>query len=182
MACESYNCADEFGPHELTTCDEYPMGGVSGAVLFTCDSTLVDPTDGVEIQAEIDAGTAILINNIKANLPDASPVTVPSPVACQSDITSNYDRTFIIIDGHVNNTNIDNIYNPLTSGNNIGAILFYECDADRTTYINPTKGLTQTATRVVPDENTDNQKITATFNWRSKELSNIFAKPAGIFD
>lgn len=180
--CLSYNCDDQFGNHELTPCESYPMGGISGIVLFTCDTQLTDPESGTAIQAEIDAGRAVLINRVKANLPDASEVTVPSPVACEADITANYDNVLEVKDGHVNANNISVIYNVLRTGNSIGSILFYECDADRTTYINPPGGIKQSITRNVPEENTTNQLITATYRWRDRELSEIFAKPAGIFD
>jgi hypothetical protein len=64
MACVSY-CDSSLLDHNLVNCNEYKLGGVSAILVGACGTELVDPSDEVEVQALIDAGTAKLIEDIR---------------------------------------------------------------------------------------------------------------------
>ena len=77
--CINYNCADELGTQELLDCDGDNLGGASAVVFLACNHQLTDPSDGTEIQAEIDAGRAWLYKDVEIGIGKASAVKITPP-------------------------------------------------------------------------------------------------------
>jgi hypothetical protein len=92
MACVSY-CDTSLLEHDLVLCNEYKLGGVSAIIVGSCGTELVDPSDNVEVEALLNAGTARMISDIRFALPAGSPITVDSPIGCGTSIRINEDRT-----------------------------------------------------------------------------------------
>ena len=62
MGCASY-CESGLEAHDLVTCGEYKLGGVSAIIIGACGATLVDPTSPVGIMAYLcDSGKVIYID------------------------------------------------------------------------------------------------------------------------
>jgi hypothetical protein len=173
--CISY-CDEGLIPHELVNCDDFALGGGTQMILFDCGAEPADPTDGEDIQSKLDAGTAQRIQgNIKFTMPEASPITVDPVSGCSTEKTINYDRTLEMTDYNVTPNNVD-FYNLLLS-KRFGAILFLECDAQRTTFISPAGGIETQSNRLFPELNNELQSFSVVFSWRSKLMPTIHPIP-----
>jgi hypothetical protein len=179
MACISY-CAEGFLDHALIECDEYKLGGISQLIIGDCGTALADPSDGAEIQALLDAGTAKLIQNVRMSLPAGSPVTVDSPVGCGTTIRINEDRTATLFDANVLNGNVE-FYNDLNN-RKVAWLLLYLCDSDTVLYVNPPQAITASVSQIVPEQNNELQRFEGTFSWRDKNIPLQYNAPVGIFD
>jgi hypothetical protein len=174
--CLSY-CDEELLAHEIVNCDEFFAGGGTQMILFSCGSEPADPTDGAEINGLLASGNARKIaGNIKFTMPESSPITVDPTDGCSTEITINYDRTLEVIDYNVTADNVD-FYNDL-NGRRFGAALLLECDAQRTTFINPKGGITTAADRIFPETNGELQNFAVTYSWRSKSMPTIHELPS----
>lgn len=178
--CINYNCNDPLGLHLLNDCGDELQGGVKHAIILECDTQLTDPSNAVQVQAEIDAGRATLVKNIKVGMPAASPVKIASNVACSTDKLVTYDRTLTWMDGNINDNNITEFYNNLLAGQSKGGLIIYECGADQVTWIDDEVRFT--GSRIIPDSDNEFQRFECTVEWRNKYDSTIYSAPAGIFD
>ncbi len=176
--CLNYNCNDDLGDHIPVDCGEYPLGGIDAAIILACDHQVTDVSNGTQINAEIAAGRAWLVENIKVSIPDPSPITITNPVACRVDRLVNYDRSGTWQDANVNADNID-FYNILLSGQSFGGLILRECDENRVTFVD--SEVTFQGGRLIPDNNDNFQMFNATFNWREKTDADIFNEPANVF-
>jgi hypothetical protein len=178
--CIAY-CGNTLPDHSTVACEEYFKGGISAYVIFDCGSEPEDPTNGEAIQELINQGKAKLVAGVKIELPEGSEVTVDNPVGCGfPSITLTADRVANLTDGNVTAENVD-FYNALI-GKKAGAILMYECDADRVTFISPKGGIIFFGNRIAPPTNGELQTFTGQFRWREKTIAKIYDAPAGIFD
>lgn len=176
--CINYNCNDVLDTHVPVDCGDYPLGGISAAIILACNHQLLDPSNGTQVNAEIAAGRAWLVENIKVSIAEPSAVLVPNPVACRQDRLINYDRTGTWQDGNVNEDNVS-WYTTLFSGQSFGGVIFRECAESRITFIDDE--VTWTGGRLVPDSDNENQLFNGSFAWRSKVEPDIYAEPAGVF-
>jgi len=183
--CLDYNCEDSLGEHTLSTCSEELLGGVPSALLLSCDSQLTDASDASQINVEIAAGRAILVRNVKIALPEPSPITVDSNVACGTPVLVNYDRSMTIIDGNVNPANVT-FYNTLFAGKKLGGAVLFLCgttdsvDGEKVLWIS--SELKATGGLVIPDNNNAFMSFSGTFAWRKKTIGSLVDAPAGIFN
>jgi len=178
MGCASY-CESGLELHDLVSCGEYKLGGVSAIVIGSCASVLADPTSGEEILAAISSGDAVLVEDIRFALPAGSPITVDSPVGCGTTIRINEDRTATLYDANVTDQN-NAFYNSLNQ-QKVGWIMAYLCDSGKVIYIDPPVGITTSANFIIPEQNNELQRYEVTFSWREKNIPTQFAAPAGIF-
>lgn len=178
MECLNYNCNDTLDVHVPVDCGDYPLGGVDAAVILGCDHELIDPANGTQVNAEIAAGRAWLVENLRISITEPSPITIPNPVACRADKVINYDRSGTWQDANVNEDNID-WYTTLFSGQAFGGLILRECAADRVTWIDDP--LSWSGGRVIPDSENEVQMFAGTFNWKSKVEPTIHAQPANVF-
>jgi hypothetical protein len=152
---------------------------VSAILVGACGTELVDPSDSVEVQALIDAGTAKIIEDIRFALPAGSPVTVDSPIGCGTPIRINEDRTATLYDANVTDEN-NTFWNDVNN-RRIAWILAFLCDSGTVVYINPNVGITTSANFIIPEQNNELQRYEVTFSWRDKNIPSQYAAPAGIF-
>lgn len=178
MGCASY-CDSGLQTHDLVNCGDYKLGGVSAIIIGSCASVLGDPTSGAEIQSALDAGTAVMVEDIRFALPAGSPIQVDSPVGCGTQIRINEDRTATLYDANVTDQN-NTFYNALNQ-QKVGWIMAYLCDSGKVIYIDPPVGITTSANFIIPEQNNELQRYEVTFSWRQKSIPTQFAAPAGIF-
>jgi len=174
-------CGEELTDHTLILCEAYIEGAVAEIVVGACGSTLVDPSNGVEVLAEIAAGRAKLIRNVRVDVPLASPALNDSPVGGGSQIASTYDRTINIFDANVTPANV-------TFWNRIkrlraGYIIIKEFGANRITFIDPRNGvgIKFTGSKVIPVAKTEFQRFELIGTWSQFDESDILPTPAGVF-
>lgn len=178
MACVSY-CDESLLTHNLVDCNAYALGGAPALIVGACGTTLTDPSDEAEVQALLDAGTAVLVQDVRVALPAGSPVTVDSPIGCGTPIRINEDRTMTIFDANVTDENVD-FFDDLNN-RRVAWALVYLCDSGKVVYINPPQGLTMSAQFIIPEQNNELQRFEATFSWRDKSIPKQYPAPAGIF-
>ena len=180
--CPSYQCADLDPYPGAADCTTY-KGGASQMVLFKCGLS-VDVSNGTAVQAAIDAGDAILYTNLTIAWEPPSPLTTPSLVACVPDVVANYDHVINVTDRNVVKGSVDH-YNSVSSstGFTFGAALIYECDADRTSWIDSAP-ITIEGGRQMPGQNDALQSFVLQMKFRSElaSLPILTTNPAGIFD
>lgn len=82
------------------------------------------------------------------------------------------------MDGNVNASNV-NFYTTLFSGQSFGGLIIRECGESRVTWIDDE--VTWTGTRLLPENDNENQTFSGTFTWRNKAEPDIFDEPANIF-
>ena len=176
--CLNYNC-DDLLDHQLNAlCGEPILGGAKNLVFLDCDHQLTNPSSGTQINAEVAAGRARLVKNVTFDIPRASATKIESPIACSPDVIVNYDRTFNLVDGNVNDDNID-FYNVLISGRSIGGLIIQECGADQVTWIDDE--IVFEGDRILPKTNKEFQRFEVTGSWLSKTMPHIYASPTGVF-
>jgi hypothetical protein len=178
MACVSY-CDSSLPDHDLVSCNEYNLGGISSIIVGACGTSLADPSDEAEITALLEAGTAKQIDDIRFALPAGSPVTVDSPIGCGTPIRINEDRTATLFDANVTDGNVE-FWNDVNN-RRIAWILAYSCDSGKVIYINPAVGITTSAQFIIPEQNNELQRFEVTFSWRSKNIPTQYPAPTGIF-
>ena len=178
--CIDYNCTDLLD-HVKNDCEEERQGGSDQIIILDCDHQLTDPSNASEVQAEISAGRAKLVQNVKVGFDKPSAVTVDSNIACRTPKVVNYDRAGTIMDGNVNQYNND-FYDAITNGRAVGGIIIYECGDPA----NPKVSWIDDAVevqggRVFPNTDTEFQRYELDFAWRSLGEPAIYDAPAGIF-
>ncbi len=179
--CPSYGCSDLVDYDAGNACATY-KGGANQILFIKCSSTIDDTSTGAEIESAITAGDVILIENVKLNWDEPSAVTVDPLVGCMTETVAAYDHTVTMIDRNVTAATID-WYNSAnaSTGFTFGAAMIYECDAQRTTYIDVP--LQMQGGRVFPDQNNALQNHAMTLTFRStKGAMPIIPTPDGIFD
>lgn len=178
MGCVSY-CESGLAQHDLVNCGDYKLGGVSAIIIGACGTELVDPENATEINSLIEAGTAVLVEDIRFALPAGSPITVDSPVGCGTTLRINEDRTATLYDANVTDQN-NTFYNTLNQ-QKVSWILAYLCDSDKVIFINPPVGITTSANFIIPEQNNELQRYEVTFSWRQKEIPTQYNAPVGVF-
>lgn len=179
MGCIINYCSEGFGEHTQNNCDEVLLGGASAVIIGQCGTTLADPSDEAEIQALLDAGTAVQINSVRVDLPAGSPVTIDSPIGCGTTKRINEDRTLNMYDSNVNNANSE-FYNSLNQSR-IAWILVYLCDSDSVLFINPSGVIQASVQFIVPPQNNDIQRYETVLSWRDKNIPLTYPAPPSIF-
>ena len=178
--CVSF-CNEELTNHDLILCEAYIEGAIAEIIVGTCNSTLVDPSNGVEVLAEIAAGRAKLIRNVRVEIPLAAPALNDSPVGGGSQIASTYDRTITIFDANSTAANV--IFWNNVKRLRAGYIIVKEYGANRITFIDPRNGvgIKFTGSRVIPGVKTEFQRFELIGAWSQYDESAILPAPAGVF-
>lgn len=179
--CINYNC-DDLQPHTLNAdCVEPLLGGLSDAVIFDCDHQVTDFTNGTQVNAEIAAGRAWLVQNIKVGIPAPSPIEIDALKACGTMTLVNYDRTATWTDGNVNNFNTVDFYCPLLRGRTIAAIILRECGNPDSMVTLINDEISFRGGKIVPDNNSELQRYEITLSWKSKCDPESINEPVGVF-
>lgn len=179
--CYNY-CGEELGTHDLIGCDaDLIQGGIADVIVLSCDSQLTDPSNGTQVQAEIDAGRAFIIKGVKYSLDAASAIEVDSKIANQTSMVTAYDRTGTFMDQNVTQNNID-FYNVLLASGTWGGLILHLADEDVVFWIN--RPVKFRGSLDIPDGNTDTASFNGTFNYRTPNNAvnpDLYNAPAGIF-
>lgn len=179
----SYNyCVDPIEPYvDDTACGDQQFEGGGKDIVFFITALPTDPSDGAEINALIDAGSAILVTNVKAGLSAPSPQESTALVACATATVATYDRELTLTDGKVtsNNTLFYNSINASAGIRLVGALI-HECAEDRVTFID--KQISMRGGRILPDNNdADLQRYEFVGQFKSKGDPTIHEMPTGVF-
>lgn len=183
--CINYDCLDALGAYLNNDCGEELLAGISGMILLECNNQLTDPSDAVEVAAEIAAGRATLIDGIKVGLDAPSPVEVDSNTVGATQKLVTYNRQGNLIDGNVSSAN-STFYNKVFGGRTFGGMILYIKGTAESTggaqvvfvdaAVNFTGGLP------IKNNNDENMTFQGTFKWRKKDMPALVAAPAGIFN
>lgn len=177
----SLPCTNPLVDYSFSECYEQFAGGLNAAVIFAT-AVPTDPSDGVEVQALLDSGDAVLMPFMKIGINEPSPITTESLISCATEITTNYDRVVTMMDGKVIAENID-FYNSLNAATGFVALgmLLPNCDDETRSYyveelIRFEGGL------IVPDnDNAEPQHFSFQAKYRSKMDPALVTTPTGIF-
>lgn len=183
--CLNYDCSDPLGTHLPNDCGEELLGGVSGILLLECNHTLTSASSASQITAQIAAGKAHLLLNLKIGVEAPSPVEIDSNVSGGTTKLVTYDRTLTLTDGNVSSNNIS-FYDGVFGGRVFGGAILYMVGTEESdigtkvlfidSAINFTGGLT------VPDNNNAFMTFNGTAKWRSKSMGTLVDAPVGIFE
>ncbi len=181
MGCTNYNCSD-ISPQVLNDCGNPLEGGFDQAVVFDCDATTTDYTNGTTIAADIASGAAVLYQNIKAGIDAPSPNEIDPLVAGQEARPVNYARTASWVDANVN-TSSSAAYDTLnaTSGITAAAILFHLASGEQAVLVDPPKGALFKGGLIVPNDTSDAARYEFTANWKDPNDPTVQAVPSGVF-
>jgi hypothetical protein len=165
--CASYNCQSlSTWESTLDNCATYRAGGSSSIILLACDHTITDPTDLTAINAEIAAGRAWRMENVKVGFTPGSPETVAPVTSCGTERVINNTYSVTIFASQVSSDNTTFI-NALTSGYVIGGLMFGVCPTDGLTdmLIYADAEISFQGGLVLPDTNADviRYEMTASF-------------------
>lgn len=176
-------CSEPLGTHELNDCGEELLAGGSGIILFDASTTLTDPSNGTQILAEIAAGRATKIDNVKIGIDKASPVTIDSNIVGGTTQLVTYNRSGTIIDANVSNANVS-FYNSVFNGRKFAKAIIYlkgtEESAQTLCYFIE-KQLTFTGDLPIKNNNDDTLKFDGNFTWRSLTMPELPDAPISIF-
>lgn len=181
--CLNYDCDDVLTTYLENDCGYNVPGGSNQAVLFECNATTYDYTNGVQILADIAAGRAIKITRCSFDIPAPSPQKITSKVPCEGSSVISYDRTINYYNPNVSPVN-STLHNAMFKGHKFAAILLYECAANaadiaQCTLINDTVKFS--GGRILPGNTKEEQRYEGVGEWESLEDPSIIATPTGVF-
>jgi hypothetical protein len=171
---------EDLDDHEKNDC-YYPKGGIGGAGVLKSDHGILDFANATQSQAAIDDGNLKVIKNIKAELPEPSPVEGENPLACGAEtIVDGFDYTVEATDFNVNNVN-DEFYRKLNLSQFAGLIL-YLCEEEQLRVVET--GVNFNSRLVIPRSNKEKQNYLVTAKWSQSvadEFPVLHEAPEGIF-
>jgi hypothetical protein len=171
---------EDLDDHEKNDC-YYPKGGIGALGILKTGHEITDFSSQAQLQAAIDAGTLKIIKNIKAELPEPSPVEGENPLACGAEtIVDGFDYTVEATDFNVNNVN-DEFYRKLNLSQFAGLIL-YLCEEEQLRVVET--GVNFNSRLVIPRSNKEKQNYLVTAKWSQSvadEFPVLHEAPEGIF-
>jgi hypothetical protein len=182
--CLDYNCDDVLVDHRPNDCGEILLGGVANAIFLECNTQLTDPSSASQINAEIAAGRAKKITQVKMGFGAPNPIQIDNPTGVGPQILINYDHTGSLADFNVNPNNVD-FYNTVNSGRKFGGLILQmtgTIDADageQVWFIN--SQVTFTGGPILPNQDNDYARFESSFAWRKKTSPTLHTAPVGIF-
>lgn len=151
-------------------------------IILECDHQLTDPSNGTQVQAEIDAGRATLIKNVKVGHGAPSATSVASNIANTPDKVVKYSYEISVIDGNVNNANMS-FYNTLGSGASFGGLILHNSEDNTVLYYD--KEFRAQGGLVAPDNDGEFVRYEYSLMMDSARASvnpELATEPSGIFD
>lgn len=173
---------EQLTAHEKYECGA-KKGGISAVAILKADHGITDFSNATQINAAIADGTFVIIDAIKATVPDASPIEGENPVACGAEtILDGLDLTVTWKDARITNGN-NEFYRLLNSSAFTGIVLYY-CQNDEVEVIE--KKVTFVALPAnSPESNKEKRFYNVTVKWSqsvSDSFATIYDAPEGIFD
>lgn len=182
--CLNYECNEELEDHLPNECSEIVLGGSKDAIFLECNHQLTDPSSASQINAEIAAGRAKLVREVKIGFDAPSPVNIDSPTGTGPQILINYDRTGTILDANVNENNVD-FYNTVFAGRKFGGLILHNTSTvdtdlgEKVWFIDAQ--ITFTGGPILPNVDNDYQRFEGTYAWRKLTSATLHDAPTGIF-
>ena len=181
-SCATYNClALDTWESTFDTCATYRAGGSSSIILLACDHQITDPTDLTAVNAEIAAGRAWRMENVKVGLTPQTPETVAPVTSCGTERVINNVYQLSIFASQVNQSNADFV-GTLTAGYVLGGVIVGVCSTAGLTdlMLYADAEVSGQGGLVLPDSNSDviRFELTATFKIQKVEA---FADVEGVF-
>ena len=171
---------EELPAYEANEC-YYPKGGISKQAVLKEGHGITDFSDETQVNAAIAAGTFVVIEGLKSELPEPSVVEGESPVACGPEtITDGYDYTLETMDFNVNEAN-DAFYAALNKSTFSGLVI-YLCEQEKIRVIE--KKITFNSRLVIPRSNKEKQHYLITSKWYqdvNEPFPVLYDAPTGIF-
>lgn len=167
--------------HIELNCNDWKKGGILAVAIMKCNHGITDFTSASQWQAAIDAGNVKIIKNIKAALPEASPVTGENPLACGAEtILDLLDNTLTWKDFNVHPLN-DDFYQQLNLAKR--SIAWYYCEEDEIRVVDDCDVTFAALPPTSPESNREKQFYNVTASWTSlpNQFSSLVTAPAGIF-
>lgn len=182
--CLNYDCSDPLGTHIPNDCGEELLGGASGILLLECNHQLTSASSAAQISAEIAAGRAHLMLNLKIGVDAPSPIEIDSNVSGGTTKLVTYDRTLTLIDGNVSSTNVS-FYDGVFGGRVFGGAILYlvgteEAGTTLVYYINSAVNFTGGLT--IPNNTNEFMTFNGVAKWRGKTMGTLVTAPVGIFE
>ena len=181
--CINYECADALGAHLPNECGEELLAGGSGMVLLECNHQLTDASSASQINAEIAAGRAKKIDNVKIGLDEPAPIQVDSNLVGATQTLISYNRSGTMTDSNVNDVNRA-LYDQIGGGRTFGGAIIYikgteESAQALVTWIDAPLRFTGG----LPIQNNNDQIMVFNykFAWRMKDMPTLPNAPVGIF-
>ncbi len=182
--CINYECQDPIGDYTYNDCGEELLAGIGGMVLLECGTQLTDPSSASQINAEISAGRATLINGIKVGLDAPTAVTVESNTVGATQKTATYNRQGTLVDGNVNALN-NEFYSKVFGGRQFGGAILYltgtEDSAGGAKVLFVDAAINWTGGLPIKNNNDENMTYQGVFTWRKKDMPTMHTAPTGIF-
>jgi hypothetical protein len=177
----SIQCSfEELDSHEANNC-QYPKGGISALGILKTGHGITDFANASQVTAAITDGKLRLITNIKAELPEPSPVEGENPIACGSEtIVDGFDYTLDVKDFNVN-TNNDEFIRQLNLSQFAGLVV-YMCAEDEIRVIE--QGVTFVGSLVIPPTKKEKQYYHVVAKWSQsvqEPLPVLYSAPEGVF-
>lgn len=177
----NYGCAT-LPSHQQIACNDYSVGGISGAALIECDqTTITDYSNATQWTTAIANGTAKVLLGIKGEIPAAAPVLQDNPTGCGAQqIVIGFDNTATWTDANISANN-DDLYSKLNFRSYYLVLFMCEQDEIRVS-VAPVDF--QALPVAVPNSGRAMQThaITASFFSKVGEIPfQLYNAPAGIF-
>lgn len=172
--CSSYNCL-ALGEYETTfdNCATYRAGGIPSIILLACDHQITDPQSLAQVEAEIAAGRAWRVENIKGGLTPQTPETVAPVTSCGTERVVNNVYQLSIFDSKVSQLNAE-FWGTLSAGYVLGGMIMGICSTSGLTdlMIYADAEVSVQGGVVSPDTNADvlRFEMTATFKLQQVEV------------
>jgi hypothetical protein len=152
---------EDLDDHEKNDC-YYPKGGIGALGILKSTHEIIDFANTSQNEAAVADGSLKVIKNIKADLPEPTPVEGENPLACGSEtIVDGYDYTVEITDFNVNPIN-DEFYRKANLSQFAGLVL-YMCEEEQIRVIE--SGVTFNARLIIPRSNKEKQHYLITAKW-----------------
>ncbi len=165
--------------HVENECAKYLKGGFPSFAVVDKDHTITDWSNATQWQTNITAGKVKIVNRIKANIPEPSPIMSDNPVACGAvQILDGFDWKLEIMDAQRSVFN-DEFYKTLN--NKTGYLVLWNKDESKVIVVD--KEVSNVAFPVYPASNRENQFYTITGAWTSSKdwFPTTAVAPAGVF-
>jgi hypothetical protein len=180
MASCDYNCT-ELPEHEKVQCGAYKKGGILAVGVLECDHSIANFSNASQTYAAITSGKLTLIQGVKAEYPDPSPIEGESPIACgATTVLDGFDHVLNIQDYNVTSAN-DSFFEALNKRTTY--IVWYYCQEEEIRVVE--KKVTWVCLPASsPLSNKEKQKYTVTAKWSSgvDEFPVLYTAPSGIYE
>lgn len=175
-------CETDITPHEVNQCEEEIASGISALGFIFCP-VITDRSDTTQWESAIAAGDAMIMKEIRATYPAASPIEGKNRVFCGPDtVVKGWNHTVSVEDFNVSGNN-DTSWGTL-NGRKFELVLFY-CN-DQTIRYTDSDDVRIAGTNPISGESTnDSQFYQGTASWtaRASSIGTTLANaPVGIFE